>query len=56
MSADHGQTQTRVAIIGTGLAGLTTAYLLHNDARDRFRVTLFEQVCNNHQVLVSSGD
>ncbi|KAL7935146.1 hypothetical protein V8C35DRAFT_279600 [Trichoderma chlorosporum] len=33
----------RVAIIGTGLAGLTTAYLLQNDARKRYEVTLFEQ-------------
>jgi cation diffusion facilitator CzcD-associated flavoprotein CzcO len=36
--------QARVAIIGTGLAGLTTAHLLHNDERQRYSVTLFEQV------------
>ncbi|KAL2754103.1 hypothetical protein ACRALDRAFT_1081282 [Sodiomyces alcalophilus JCM 7366] len=35
--------QTRVAIVGTGLAGLTTAYLLHNDDQKRYAVTLFEQ-------------
>ncbi|KJZ77192.1 hypothetical protein HIM_03513 [Hirsutella minnesotensis 3608] len=35
--------QTRVAIIGTGLAGLTTAHLLNKDAQGRYRVTLFEQ-------------
>ncbi|KAK1241042.1 hypothetical protein MKX08_001016 [Trichoderma sp. CBMAI-0020] len=34
----------RVAIIGTGLAGLTTAYLLHQDTQKRYEVTLFEQV------------
>ncbi|PHH82718.1 hypothetical protein CDD82_5073 [Ophiocordyceps australis] len=40
----HDQpSQIKVAIIGTGLAGLTTAHLLHNDAARRFHVTLFEQ-------------
>lgn len=34
----------KVAIIGTGLSGLTTAYLLHNDEKKRYDVTLFEQV------------
>lgn len=34
----------RVAIIGSGLAGLATAYLLHQDNRSRFDITLFEQV------------
>ncbi|KAI9149072.1 hypothetical protein HJFPF1_11118 [Paramyrothecium foliicola] len=43
--ARHGDqpAQTRVAIIGTGLAGLTTAYLLQNDEQQRYVVTLFEQ-------------
>lgn len=36
--------QARVAVIGTGLAGLTTAWLLTHDDRSRFNVTLFEQV------------
>jgi len=36
----------RVAIIGTGLSGLTTAYLLHNDEKKRYKVTLFEQAEN----------
>ncbi|KAL2018429.1 hypothetical protein VTK56DRAFT_848 [Thermocarpiscus australiensis] len=35
--------QERVAIVGTGFAGLTTAYLLHNDAQKRYAVTLLEQ-------------
>ncbi|RMJ20235.1 hypothetical protein CDV36_000124 [Fusarium kuroshium] len=35
--------QKRVAVIGTGLAGLTTAYLLHSDEREQYAVTLFEQ-------------
>jgi predicted NAD/FAD-binding protein len=34
-------TKSRVAIIGTGLAGLSSAYLIKGD---RYRVTLFEQV------------
>ncbi|KAG6010405.1 hypothetical protein E4U21_006969 [Claviceps maximensis] len=34
---------TRVAVIGTGLAGLTTAYLLGHDKQERFSLTLFEQ-------------
>ena len=36
--------KSRVAIIGTGLAGLTTAYLVHHDRQKRYEVTLFEQV------------
>ncbi|KAL6694197.1 hypothetical protein J3F84DRAFT_378830 [Trichoderma pleuroticola] len=39
----NGESKSRVAIIGTGLAGLTTAYLLHNDKQKRYEVTLFEQ-------------
>lgn len=35
--------KTRVAVIGTGLAGLTTAHLLQNDTQARFDVALFEQ-------------
>ncbi|KAK1249549.1 hypothetical protein MKX07_003065 [Trichoderma sp. CBMAI-0711] len=41
--AADGERKTRVAIIGTGLAGLTTAYLLHRDSQKRYEVTLFEQ-------------
>ncbi|KXH51839.1 hypothetical protein CSAL01_06298 [Colletotrichum salicis] len=33
----------QVAVVGTGLAGLTTAYLLQNDKQGRYAVTLFEQ-------------
>ncbi|KAL7942727.1 hypothetical protein V8C42DRAFT_331744 [Trichoderma barbatum] len=39
----NGVGKTRVAIIGTGLAGLTTAYLLQHDKQKRYQVTLFEQ-------------
>ncbi|KAL6872743.1 hypothetical protein J3F83DRAFT_582563 [Trichoderma novae-zelandiae] len=41
--AADGQHKARVAIIGSGLAGLTTAYLLHHDSQKRYEVTLFEQ-------------
>lgn len=33
-----------VAIIGTGMAGLITAYILRNDPRARFDVEVFEKV------------
>ncbi|KAF2179263.1 hypothetical protein K469DRAFT_596538 [Zopfia rhizophila CBS 207.26] len=32
----------RVAIVGSGMAGLVTAYLLHRDSRQRYAVKLFE--------------
>lgn len=35
--------RTRVAVIGTGLAGLTTAYLLQTDDKERYAVALFEK-------------
>ncbi|KAK3191375.1 hypothetical protein K4F52_002586 [Lecanicillium sp. MT-2017a] len=41
--AEKAERKERVAIIGTGLAGLTAAYLLHNDKKKRYEVTLFEQ-------------
>lgn len=40
----RNESQSRVAVVGTGLAGLTTAYLLQNDDQKRYSVTLFEQV------------
>jgi predicted NAD/FAD-binding protein len=46
--------KSRIAIIGTGLAGLTTGYLLQADERKRYSVTLFEQVRDIHSVQSSS--
>ncbi|KAK4199170.1 hypothetical protein QBC40DRAFT_85258 [Triangularia verruculosa] len=43
----------RVAIIGTGLAGLTTAHLLKNDKR--FAVTLLEQVGRSQPSFIPSA-
>lgn len=42
-SAASTEQKTRVAIIGSGLAGLATAHLLQNDDQERFEVSLFEQ-------------
>lgn len=33
-----------VAVVGSGMAGLTTAYLLHRDPQQRYRVILLEKV------------
>lgn len=44
MVASNPNDPIRVAIVGSGLAGLTTAYLLQNDKQRRFEVTIFEQV------------
>jgi protoporphyrinogen oxidase len=33
-----------VAVIGTGMAGLVTAYILRNDAQGRYDVEVFEKV------------
>ncbi|KAJ3481520.1 hypothetical protein NLG97_g7802 [Lecanicillium saksenae] len=43
LDAHDTEGQSSVAVVGTGLAGLTTAYLLNNDAEKRYKVTLFEQ-------------
>lgn len=39
-----GRRHITVAIVGTGLAGLTVAHLLQKDRDERYKVTLFEQV------------
>lgn len=33
-----------VAVVGTGMAGLATAHLLHHDPSKRYQVTLLEKV------------
>ncbi|KAI9899492.1 hypothetical protein N3K66_005953 [Trichothecium roseum] len=42
-STQAARAHSRVAIIGTGLAGLATAHLLQRDNKHRYAVTLFEQ-------------
>jgi protoporphyrinogen oxidase len=44
MVASDADGPIRVAIVGSGLAGLTTAFLLQSDSRKRFEITVFEQV------------
>ena len=38
------EVKIRVAIVGTGMAGLVTAHLLAQDPRQRYHVTIFEKV------------
>lgn len=37
--------QKTIAIVGSGMAGLTTAYLLNGDRKQRYNVKVFEMVC-----------
>jgi protoporphyrinogen oxidase len=34
----------RIAVVGSGMAGLATAWALHNDPSNKFDVTVFEKV------------
>lgn len=36
-----------VAVVGSGLAGLTSAYLLARDSQERYDVEVFEMVRND---------
>lgn len=36
--------QEKVAVVGTGMAGLATAHLLHRDPQKRYQVKVFEKV------------
>jgi 2-polyprenyl-6-methoxyphenol hydroxylase-like FAD-dependent oxidoreductase len=36
--------QEKVAVVGSGMAGLATAWALHNDPSKKFDVTVFEKV------------
>ncbi|PLB54371.1 FAD/NAD(P)-binding domain-containing protein [Aspergillus steynii IBT 23096] len=38
-----GESKRDVAVVGTGMAGLVTAYLLHHDPQQRFRVHLLDK-------------
>jgi predicted NAD/FAD-binding protein len=42
----EGKMEKKVAIVGSGMAGLVTAYLLNQDEKRRYVVTLFEEVCH----------
>ncbi|OQE21030.1 hypothetical protein PENSTE_c012G07861 [Penicillium steckii] len=43
MEKAHSPRPKTVAVIGTGMAGLTTAHLLHRDPKSRYEVTLLEK-------------
>jgi predicted NAD/FAD-binding protein len=40
----------RVAVVGSGLAGLTAAYLITRDPEQRYAVTLFEEVSSQSMI------
>ncbi len=45
----------RVAVVGSGMAGLVTAYLLNQDAERRYKVEVFE-IVRNRSALFSNVD
>ena len=44
MTVTKSKAKQKVAIVGSGMAGLVTAHLLHHDLRQRYSVTVFESV------------
>lgn len=44
--ADREQTKKTVAVIGSGMAGLVSAYLIQQDRQRRYEVQVFETVSN----------
>ncbi|KFY00825.1 hypothetical protein V490_01185 [Pseudogymnoascus sp. VKM F-3557] len=42
MTPTKSNVKQKVAIVGSGMAGLVTAHLLHNDKQQRYSVTVFE--------------
>lgn len=44
MASTKSNVKQKVAIVGSGMAGLVTAHLLHNDVDQRYSVTVFESV------------
>lgn len=44
MTSTKSSVKQKVAVVGSGMAGLVTAHLLHNDMRQRYSVTVFESV------------
>ena len=44
MATMEDQGKKTVAIIGSGMAGLVTAYLLRRDPQQRYEVEIFETV------------
>ena len=44
MTFAKSHAKQKVAVVGSGMAGLVTAYLLHHDLQQRYSVTVFESV------------
>lgn len=44
VSMERNEKPLRVAVVGTGMAGLMAAYLLDQDAQRRYEVVVFESV------------
>jgi 2-polyprenyl-6-methoxyphenol hydroxylase-like FAD-dependent oxidoreductase len=44
MTFTKSKAKQKVAIVGSGMAGLVTANLLHHDIHQRYSVTVFESV------------
>lgn len=48
------ESRQKVAVIGTGMAGLVIAYILRNDPRGRFEVEVFEKVHTRNCLLLNA--
>jgi NADPH-dependent 2,4-dienoyl-CoA reductase/sulfur reductase-like enzyme len=44
MTLTNSKAKQKVAIVGSGMAGLVIAHLLHHDLYQRYSVTVFESV------------
>jgi hypothetical protein len=54
MTSAKSQAKQKVAIVGSGMAGLATAHLLRNDLNQRFAVTVFESVRMSWMLLFAA--
>lgn len=54
MTFTKSKAKQKVAIVGSGMAGLITAHLLHHDVRQRYSVIIFESV-RMSQILPFAG-
>ena len=56
MAKAGSERQKRVAVVGSGMAGLVIAHLLHRDPKSQYQVTVFESVSGRtrHFTLIAS--
>ena len=54
MAPTEDAAKQKVAIVGSGMAGLATAHLLHHDRHQRYSVTVFESVRMSQMLAFSS--